>query len=362
MNFENPSRPTPKNSPTEDGDRGVPSKYHDLPAEVVEELWQPPRYIGPRDAEVQAARDAALEQLKAQEAENRNLSQGERLPEEQVEGRKRFMDEVSVLLQESWRIAQERGLSFPQFLSKGCLSSVMYNQLIHEAHGVSYAEYTAYYQSNYPHLPETFDADIENVLAKAVADTGIKYRPQAQEGMLWFWNRTTEAPDHTDYRYYLNVPPENYEVVAQALSRFSVSLEQYNVQFKFKFRREFTELNRTDTCITYLELPNALNEEVKRQWQTYIEHYLQQLDSYVRGGSSLFTREIVPGISKAVDTRPKELRGQESYTSYITKVLARKGLEYAETYGDQAQVELLNAIIADAGKEYEELGYFTEKA
>ncbi len=280
-------------------------------------------------------------------------------PETETTEKEKFMGQVRSLLESSWKEAQKRGLSFKDFLEKGCLAGTMYNSLIHEANGVPFAEYTKYYQEQFPGLADKFDAELDQNLQEATKESNIKFRPEAQRGMVWFKNNAPERPDTTDYRYYLNVPPEKYGDAAKTLAKLSQSLEQYGIQFKFKFRRDFKELNRTDTCIAYLELPQGASEQLKQQWQEYVENYLQAIpEDTVRQGSSLFTTELKPGVSKAEDKRPEALRSDKSYTSHITDTLGRLGLDLLKERGDAVDRSALDDIIRKAEPEFKNLNYF----
>ena len=132
------------------------------------------------------------------------------------------------------------------------------------------------------------------------------------------------------------------------------------MRLQYKFRKDFEEYTRTDTCVAYLYMPEATTPEQKAnsdQWLGVVKDGMGRLpQDALRPQSSFFTHQIADGVSFVEDTRDESGKKGESYTSRITKTIAETCGEFASQY-DSLTPEAMKAISAKAAEKLRLLNY-----
>jgi len=228
-------------------------------------------------------------------------------------------------------------------------STALYN-LVHKNKSSWQEMLSSLHVSNPAEFIQNFSSNIEGVLVEAVSkNSGVRHitpeelraggQPDQAEGFVWFKGNTPRPKNAREVRYYLNAAPDGVGDVANYLAKLSDFCDQYGIRIQFKFRKDGTVYDeRTDTCIMYVYLPEAITpaqNDISNAWIKKISDALLQTPSgALRNDNSFFTKKIANGISMAEDVREKQSRNGESYTSQITQVIAEAAGEIADNYPD----------------------------
>lgn len=225
--------------------------------------------------------------------------------------------------------------------------------------------------SNVDEYIQTFDSENPQRLRDRVASTSKVRQITEQElidggqpdqaaGFVWFKGNAPRPPNAREVRFYINASPEGTLTVAEKLAKISDQLDQYGMRLQYKFRKDFEEYTRTDTCVAYLYMPEATTPEQKAnsdQWLGVVKDGMGRLpQDALRPQSSFFTNQIAEGVSFVEDTRDEFGKKGESYTSRITKTIAETCGEFAGQY-DSLTPEAMQAISARAATKLRQLNY-----
>jgi hypothetical protein len=255
-----------------------------------------------------------------------------------------------------------------QILAK--MGSSMY-ELIHKSGMTREALVDSLHAANVDEYIADFDSDNTQRLRDRVVSTS-KVRPITDQelidggqsdqaaGFVWFKGNAARLPNAREVRFYLNASPEGTLTVAEKLAKLSDFLDQYGIRMQYKFRKDFEEYTRTDTCVSYVYIPEATTPEqqgLSDQWLNLIQENMSRMpQDALRPESSSFTHQIADGISYVEDTRDESGKKGESYTSRITKTIAETCGELAGQY-DSLTPEAMKAVAARAASKLKQLNY-----
>ncbi|MFZ2190190.1 MAG: T3SS effector HopA1 family protein [Candidatus Magasanikiibacteriota bacterium] len=369
-------------------EQDIPTKYRGLSSEIVQELW------GTTDPEQVKLRQKILDYLRQKEKqplpktttnklETKIKSEREQLFEEQI---KNFLQ--LVLNDKDFRGKMDRfrnrkniGETDDEFKKRQSLSDVemlakmpvvMY-EYIHKS-GMTDQEVKD--EINVPdkeNFIANFDTEISNRLIDIVTQSSkVRHiteqelidgqQPDQAAGFVWFKGNAPYKDNAREVRFYINASPDGTTKVAECLSKLSDYLDQNGIRLKFKFRKDFAAYERTDTCVAYLYIPKAETTEQKTesdQWLQAIKTIISQIpQDAVRKKTSFFTDKIGKGVSFVDDTRKKESKNGESYTSQITKVIAESAKELATQFKDLTP-EVIEKITIKTVEKLKQMNYFT---
>lgn len=203
----------------------------------------------------------------------------------------------------------------------------------------------------------TSTSKVRPITDKELVDGG---QPDQAAGFVWFKGNAPRPPNAREVRFYINASPEGTLTIAEKLAKVSDQLDQYGMRLQYKFRKDFEEYTRTDTCVAYLYMPEATTPEQKAnsdQWLGVVKDGMGRLpQDALRPQSSFFTHQIADGVSFVEDTRDESGKKGESYTSRITKTIAETCGEFASQY-DSLTPEAMKAISAKAAEKLRLLNY-----
>jgi len=255
-----------------------------------------------------------------------------------------------------------------QILAK--MAQSMY-EVIHKSGMPREALIDSLHAPNVDEYIQTFDSENPQRLRDRVASTSKVRQITEQElidggqpdqaaGFVWFKGNAPRPPNAREVRFYINASPEGSSTVAEKLARISDQLDQYGMRLEFKFRKDFEEYTRTDTCVAYLYMPEATTPEQKvhsDQWLGVVKDGMGRLpQDALRPQSSFFTNQIAEGVSFVEDTRDESGKKGESYTSRITKTIAETCGELSGQY-DSLTPEAMQAISTRAATKLQQLNY-----
>lgn len=255
-----------------------------------------------------------------------------------------------------------------QILAK--MGSSMY-ELIHKSGMTREALVDSLNAANVDEYIANFDSDITQRLRDRVASTS-KVRPITDKelidggqpdqaaGFVWFKGNAAMPPNAREVRFYINASPEGSLTVAEKLGKLSDFLDQYGIRLQYKFRKNFEEYVRTDTCVSYVYIPEATTPEqqtLSDHWLNLIQENMSRMpQDALRQQSSAFTHQMTDGVSYVEDTRNESGKKGESYTSRITKTIAETCGELADQY-DSLTPEAMQAVAARAANKLKQLNY-----
>jgi DNA-binding transcriptional MerR regulator len=255
-----------------------------------------------------------------------------------------------------------------QILAK--MAQSMY-EVIHKSGMPREALVDSLHASNVDEYIQTFDSENPQRLRERVASTSKVRQITEQElidggqpdqaaGFVWFKGNAPRPPNAREVRFYINASPEGTLTVAEKLAKISDQLDQYGMRLQFKFRKDFEEYTRTDTCVAYLYMPETTTPKQKAisdQWLGVVKDGMGRLPKdALRPQSSFFTNQLAEGVSFVEDTRDESGKKGESYTSRITKTIAETCGELAGQY-DSLTPEAMQAISARAATKLRQLNY-----
>lgn len=361
----------------------LPTKYQGLPSDVIEELWQPKVYADPAKTESERnKRENALAQLRREEeagatedAKEANRIRASLLDHavpaanEKAEKEKQLQEEMLKLLQSSWVLAETRGLTFDQFLKKGCLAASMY-EMIHTQNCPPHKEMYEKYYSNPQY--QDFDARISKELIDQLSQISkVRHitpdelrkggQPDQAEGFVWFKGNANKPKDAREIRFYVNVKPEGVLQAAKCVGQISDYCDRYGMRLQFKFRKQLDTYDRSDTCVAYLYLPPATSPDEQQKSDAWVERVAQGFaqipNGALRKNVSLFSNQVKDGIGYVEDARRAESKKGESYTSQITNTMGKIGLEWGKNPVDGDVDQLLKDIVNESMTRLKQVGY-----
>lgn len=255
-----------------------------------------------------------------------------------------------------------------QILAK--MATSMY-ELVHKSGMTREALVSSLHTTNVDEYIANFDSDNTQRLRDRVASTS-KVRPITDKelidggqpdqaaGFVWFKGNAARPPNAREVRFYINASPEGTLTVAEKLAKLSDFLDQYGIRLQYKFRKDINEYVRTDTCVSYVYIPEATTPEQQTssdQWLRLIQENIGRIpQDALRPQSSSFTHQIADGISYAEDTGDSSGKKGESYTSRITKTIAETCGELAGQY-DSLTPEAIQAVAARSANKLKQLNY-----
>jgi len=186
-------------------------------------------------------------------------------------------------------------------------------------------------------------------------------QPDQAAGYVWFKGNAPRPHNAREVRFYINASPTGTTNVAEYLGKVSDVLDKYGMRLQFKFRKDLGEYDRTDTCVAYLYMPETNTQDkkiVSDQWLEKIKEMMQKIPKdVVRDQNSFFTDRITGGISFVEDTREKEGKKGESYTSQITKNISESAGELSSKYRDLTP-EAVEEISSKTVEKLKKMNYF----
>jgi len=251
------------------------------------------------------------------------------------------------------------------------MSASMYD-LVHKS-GMTFKEVTD--GINLPNKEEFihyFNNEISDRLVKAInLSSKVRHisdeelikggQPDQAAGFVWFKGNTPRPENAREVRFYINASPTGTTNVAEYLGKVSDVLDTYGMRLQFKFRKDIGDYDRTDTCVAYLYMPETNTQDkkdVSDQWLVKIKELMAKMpkDS-IRDQNSFFTDRITGGISFAEDTREKEGKKGESYTSQITKSISESAGEMSGQYKDLT-LDAIEKITSKTVEKLKNINYF----
>lgn len=374
-----PSRPKQENSQeqknsqkiSEENQVEAPIQSPEITKKIAEEK--------PKEAAKEMTQEASEENITKEpiQVETKKETSEKELSEKELEMKediKNFLEVLSISknIKKQIEVIKKR---FPENENKSDIEILserphwMYNS-IHE--GSSYEElYKGIKNPNKEDFITNFTQSLDNELVENICNNSKMRHVTAEEhkkagnndqenGFVWFKGNSPQYEDSKEVRFYINTSPEGVTTTAEYLATLSDFLDTQQIRLNFKFRKDFNEYDRSDTCVAYIYIPKGSSEasiENANKWTEVIKQYIGKTPKEaIREKKSFFTKKISKGVSSVEDSRKEESKNEESYTSQITTTIAKSCEAIKDEY-QELTPEAIEKISTISLKKLKESGY-----